>query len=111
RVVIWVGIFFVAFASEAFADWEIGGRIAFELEGNNRYSTADLDKEGVLEIKTDRKKSIRGVFDLRVKADDNGLKVRDLYVDWKGQSRQRAILGQAKKRFGIEYQRNMEERL
>ncbi len=79
------------------------------LRAQDRFEDVDLDKEAIIQAETDRKNGVKGVVDVRITSETDGLDLRDLFLNYKSDSDYRLTVGQAKKRFGLEWDYNLED--
>jgi hypothetical protein len=91
--------------------FKVDGRVSLHLESRDHFAYSDFSKEAQLDLETRRKGGFRAEMDLRVATHSSGLALREVFIDYKSESGNRFLLGQSKKRFGLEGEMELEERL
>jgi hypothetical protein len=96
-------------------DFEFSGRFNLEWEAQNSFRDRDLEKEAVLGLETRRRDGWKGYVEARLSSGDL-FTLRELFLDYRpkaneGSRERRLIIGQDKKRFGLEWDLSQEDRI
>lgn len=100
-----------AWASDPKFPVELEGRVDLQLKTEDRFSQVELDNEGQVEVATRRREGVRAVTEFNVSPQDGGIELREFFLDFKSERFGRWEMGQAKKRFGLDAEQNLEDRL
>jgi hypothetical protein len=112
------GFFFICGASARAADdtaFKLSGRLALGWEAEGVFRDRDLEKEAVLGLETERKSGWKGAVEARLSSADL-FELRELFVEYRpkeddGSRENRLLVGQEKKRFGLEWDQSQEDRI
>ncbi|MCM2323157.1 MAG: hypothetical protein NDJ90_07820 [Oligoflexia bacterium] len=87
------------------------GHLSFELQTEQRFTRAELDKQAVLELRTRREKGFRGGFEARLTSASGIAELREIYLEHESESGTRFLVGQHRKSFGLDWENSLEERI
>lgn len=93
-------------------DVEFSGRLNVEFQAKEAFRIAESEEEGVLQFKTKRYESTRAVLEMRGSTQSQNIFFREAFIDHKfKKSGDRIRIGRDKKRFGLEFERPMRDRI
>jgi hypothetical protein len=92
------------------SDLKFDGRVNLEVRSRAGYRGVDLPKEAVLEAETRRHSGAKAGVDIRVSEKTQGVDLREVFIDYEsGDDSWKLIAGRGKKRFGLEWDYNLED--
>lgn len=90
-------------------DFKVDGRVNLMLRSQDQYRDTKLAKEAVVQIESKRRAGVKAAVDVRGSDDSRGFELREVFLDYKNDEDHRLVVGRAKKRFGLQWDHNLEE--